>query len=179
MGCQYEVVFQYDLHSIHWDAGNAGIFLPKKLTCDEPSFPGSGWASSCCWAVLHAFLASLCLRVWLLLRQLNCLYLNPRVPVLFPLQSSPHPTWGQWASGRVLLSCLWSWSTASALRNASWSDVIYSQLQWRPAEKLFCNPSVDRHGKAPFLTSPCKTLGAPKRYASCRERDRSLRNSAH
>ena len=72
------------------DVRSGGVCLPKPLLCVmEPCFPGDGWTPACRWEAVNQFLGLLCLRVQLLLYPLNCLYLNPQVFSLLPLQFSP------------------------------------------------------------------------------------------
>ena len=56
------------------------------VTCDVP---GAGWTPACWCEVANEFLVLLCVHEWLLLYLLNCLYLNPLVFSLLPLQFSP------------------------------------------------------------------------------------------
>lgn len=42
----------------------------------------------------------------LLLYLVKCLYLSPWALLFYLSDSFPHPTWGKWASGCVVLSCL-------------------------------------------------------------------------
>ena len=80
------------------------ITLP--LCMMEPCFPGDGWTSAWQWKVVNEFLVLLCLRPWLLLYLLNCLYLNPRVFSLLLFWPSPPPHRGrsEWAAVWCLVS---------------------------------------------------------------------------
>lgn len=64
----------------------------ETVTGDEPSCPGSSWTPACWWQVANKFFVLLCLCTQLLLCEVNCFYLTPRVLTLLPFWFSSLPT---------------------------------------------------------------------------------------
>lgn len=107
-----QIIWHHDQH-IKWEKKKENVwragfffFLSQVIfTRDGVLFPW-GWLNSCQAMKGWEWIILLCLHIWLLLYLLNCLYLNPELPLfsLLPFQLSPPCQWREWVA-------LWGWVT--------------------------------------------------------------------
>lgn len=102
------------LSSKRWGKGGRGghsqwqcLSSQEVITCNEPCFPGSGWAAAWQWEAVNEFLALLWLSAKILLYLIDysiSAYEFSRI--IYLSGSLPHPTWGgERAAARCLFTC--------------------------------------------------------------------------